>query len=621
MFNLMEKHQKAVKGIMIAITATFVVWGIGGYLGMGDDDGYVAKVGSKKIYSQDLDRAMDQSQGQGDKMQVLFGLINRQLLINSLQDHHMTVTTADLQKAIADLPMFQTNGQFDVSKYEAFLKQQYTTSAKFEDNMSQQLLIEQMLDFFKDSYFVSSTFKDKFATLLSRERNVSMYTIDPHQFYDKIAVGESDIMGYYGQNIQQFTVPEQVKLQYLQVSATTLANTIKVSDADIDKYLAAHPDVVNNKEIDVSHILLTVPADATAEQKAQIRAKAEQVLSQVKANPTKFADLAKQYSQDPGSATNGGDLGYFGKGAMVKPFEDVAFSLKQGQISGIVETQFGFHILKLNATKGGDEASARALAITQLQKQQAGQKVQPLVDQLNDITYNQPNSLDQAAQKTGLTVQTTDLLSKGAPTGLLANPKLSQAIFTDDVIKQHHNSEVVDMGDGSFVVARVIDYKPATQKPVDSVKAQIIDALKSVQANQMASQIGQQDLQQLQQGKIKLNFTGSTNVTLLGQDSKIDPSAVRQIFTANQPFPSYAGVATKDGSFVIYRVNSEKTDDTLNAQNKGVVDQMGSQYAMMNLNAYVGALRNDYKVTYKLDRVKGADDASGTGQPPAAPAN
>ena len=151
---------------MIAITATFVVWGIGGYLGMTGDDGYIAKVGSNKIYSQDIDNAMDQNPGQGqDKMQILFGLINRQLMLNAIQDNHLTVTTKQLQDSIAAIPMFQTNGKFDVNKYEDFLKQRYTSSAKFEQNVQQQILISSMLDFFKNSYFSSKLFFNQFTLL------------------------------------------------------------------------------------------------------------------------------------------------------------------------------------------------------------------------------------------------------------------------------------------------------------------------------------------------------------------------------------------------------------------------------------------------------------------------
>lgn len=611
MFNVIERHQKIVKGIMIAITATFVVWGVSGYLEMGGDDGYVAKVGSNKIYSQDIDRAMDQSQGQQqDKMQVLFGLINRQLLINALNDNHLSVTTSQLQQAIMAIPMFQNNGKFDTAKYEDFLKQRYMNADKFQQEISQQLLLTEIIDFFKNSYFTSTTFQNKFVALLSRERNVSQYVVDSNQFMNKVNVAESDINAYYTQNIAKFTVPDQVKLQYLQVSVDSLASNVTVSDAEINQYLQDHPAGSSNEQVDVSHILFNVPAGATADQTAQIKAKAEQVLAQVKANPAKFAELAKQYSQDQGSASNGGDLGFFGHGVMVPAFESVAFGMQKGQISGLVQTQFGFHILKLNDIKGNDVASQRQAAQKQVQKQKAQQNLQGIVEQLNDVTYNQADSLAPAAQKTGLTIQNSDWVAKGVTQGLFANPKLQSAIFTDDVIKNHHNSEVVDLGDGSFVVVHAADYQAAKQKPISEVHDQIATVLKTQLAQQMASTTGQQELAQLQQGKLKLNFTNPQNVSLLGQSKDIDPNAVRQIFAVPAQFPSYTGALNSAGAFVIYQINSQAVDGTLDQQNQKVVDQLASQYSMMNLNAYVGALRSQYKVSYKLDRIKAAGDTT-----------
>lgn len=611
MFNVVERHQKTVKGILIAITATFVVWGVSGYLDMGSDDGYVAKVGSNKIYTQDVDNAMSQSPSQAqDKMQVLFGLINRQLLINALQDNHMSATTAQLQQAIMAIPMFQTSGKFDVKKYEDYLKQSYSTSAKFEQNVSQQILIEQIVNFFKTSYFASTTFQNKFIALLSRERNVSQYVVDTQQFYSKINVTESDINAYYKQNIVKYTLPDQVKLQYLQVSLDSLATSLKVSDAEIDKYLQDHPNSGSNEQVDVSHILFTVPNGATAEQTAQVKVKAEQVLTQVRANPAKFAELAKQYSQDPGSAANGGDLGFFSKGVMAKPFESAAFSMKKGQISDLVQTQFGFHILKLNEIKGNDVASLRQAAQEQVQKQKAQQQLQSVVDQLNDVSYNQPDSLAPAAQKTGLTLQTSDWVAKGATQGLFSNPKLQQAIFTDDVLNKHHNSEVIDLGNGSSIVVRATEYQAAKQRPISEVTPEIINALKAQQAQQMAASVGQQDLAQLQQGKLKLNFANPQNVSLLGQSKDIDPMAVRQIFAAPAQFPSYTGAVNASGAYVIYQVNGQAVDKTLDQQNQKVITQLADQYSMMNLNAYVGSLRSQYKVSYKLDRIQNAGDAS-----------
>jgi peptidyl-prolyl cis-trans isomerase D len=364
----------------------------------------------------------------------------------------------------------------------------------------------------------------------------------------------------------------------------------------------------------VSHILFTVPADATPEQKAKIKAQAEKILAEVKANPSKFASLAKEYSQDPGSAANGGDLGFFGRGVMVKPFESAAFALHQGEISNLVETQYGFHILKMNAFKGGDEASKRQLAREQVQKQKAQQQLSSVVDQLNDITYNKSDSLEPAAKQLGLTLQTTpNWVSKTTAQDVFANPKVQKVMFSADVVKQHHNSEVIDLGDGSYVVLRALDYQASLQKPLATIKAQVIEIMKSQQASQMAALQGQQQLAQLQQGKLKLNFTNAESVTLLGGNKAIDQAAVKQIFAvAAESFPSYTGSPTQDGKFVIYQINSQRVDKSLLEQNQKLLQQMSDQYAMISLNAYLSALQSKYKISYRADRLAN-NNAQGAG--------
>ncbi|MCC2644561.1 MAG: peptidylprolyl isomerase [Burkholderiales bacterium] len=441
MFNLIEKNQTFVKGVMIAVAATFVLWGIGGYLGMGSDDGYIAKVGSNKIYTRDIDNAITQNPQNTDKMQVLSGLINRQLLLNNFDNYHMVASKDQLQQKISEIPLFLDNGKFSLKKYQDFLAQRLTTAEQFQNEISQQILLEQTVNFFKSTTISSDTFNKQFVKLLSRARNVSSYIIDPSQFITKVSVTDKDINEYYGQNIAKFTTPEQAKVQYLKLSADAVAKNIKVSDAEISKYTADHQGA--STQIDVSHILLTVPANASPATKSQIMTKAQNILDQVNANPAAFAELAKKYSQDPVSAKNGGDLGYFSKGVMAKAFEDAAFKMKPGQISQIVETQFGYHILKLNNIKNVDNATLRATAIAAIQKQQSAKALQKQLEQLNDITYSQPGSLEPAAKKLGLNLLNSDWIKKGTLNGEFANPKIQQAIFTKDVITNHNNSEEV----------------------------------------------------------------------------------------------------------------------------------------------------------------------------------
>src|SRR6185437_2404411 len=477
---------------------------IGGYLGMGGDDGYVAKVGSNKIYTRDIDNAIQQNPQNTDKMQVLLSLINRQLLLNSFDSYHMVASNDQLQQQIANVPLFLDNGKFDVKKYQAFLAQRLMTAEQFQNEISQQILLEQTLNFFKSTYYTSDLFNKQFVKLLSRGRNVSSYTILPAQFYSKVNTTDKDINEYYQQNIPKFTTPEQAKLQYLMLSAENIAKNIVVSDAEINKYIADHKAA--STQIDVSHILFTVPANANADAKAQVKAKAEKLLTEINANPAKFAAMAKKYSQDPISAKNGGDLGYFGKGVMAKPFEDAAFNLKPGQISQIVETQFGYHILKLNNIKGLDNSALKETAIAAIQKQQSTAMLQKQLEQLNDVTYNQPGSLDPAAKKLGLTLFNSDWVKKGDISGEFANPKVQQAIFTKDVITNHNNSEVVSLGENKYAVYRISQYQASKTQPLAQVKDQIISQLKEKQASQLAYQEGQAEIEKLKNGKLQLNF-------------------------------------------------------------------------------------------------------------------
>ena len=605
MFHIVEKNQKVVKGILVAVAATFVMFGVGGYLGMGGDDGYVAKVGSAKIYSSDIDNAIQQQQSQQqDKMQVLLGLINRQLLLNSFKDNNLSVSDENLQKAIADIPAFQESGIFILSKYQDFLKSRYLSATRFQDEVGQQILLNQMLDFFKNSSIDSTVFSNKIVNLLSRERSVAKYTVDPKSFYAKVNITDKEIDDYYKQNIAQFTLPEQVKLQYIVLSKDSVADSIKPTDAEIAKYKADHSEQVNLEQVDASHILFAVANNADAKTKAEIKDKAEKVLVEVRANPNKFAELAKKYSQDPGSADKGGELGFFGKGVMAKPFEQAVFSMKQGQISNLVETQFGYHIIKLNTIKEASPNAIRDFIVSQIKQQQAIKLLQKKQDELTEISYNNSSSLDSVSSKLGLPIQTSNWVAKGAGQGDFANSKVQQAIFSDDLIKKKNNSDVIDLGNGKYAVYRLSDYKSSKIQSLPEVKSTIVATLKQQQASSMAYKAGQQQVKDLQNGKLTLAFGGAQDVNLLAQSKDIDSMSVKQIFSTNiSKLPTYTGVISTTGDYVIYKIIGEKIDKSLDKQNITLVDQLNQEHSMLELNAYVNGLRNDYKVSYISDRI------------------
>ena len=606
MFNIVEKNQKLVKGIMITVAATFVLWGIGGYLGSSGDDGYVAKVGSAKIYTGDIDNAMAQNPQNTDKMQVLYGLINRQLLINNINKYNMVATNEQLQKQIASIPNFQdSESQFSLAKYQEFLRTQFMSAEQFQKNVGQQIIVTQFANLFKDSYFSSESFNSAFAQLLSRERTISSYTININDFYNKIEPSEQQISDYYGQNIAKFTLPEKVKLHYLVLDIASIEGNIQISDADIDKYIANNKTKITGEQIDASHILFAVPGNADSKTKSVIRQNALKVLAKIQNNPQDFASLARQYSDDTGSKNNGGDLGYFGKGVMDKSFENTAFNLKPGQISTLIETKYGFHIIKLNSIKGNSTQEIRDLAVSQLRKQQAGILLQKDLDKLNDITYNQPSSLEPAAKALGLTVQSTkDWVNKGVVSGDFSDAKSQAAIFNQDVINKHNNSEVVDLGNNSYAVYHVDEYQASKVQTVAEVKDQIVQQLKTQSATEQASNDGQQKILALQQGKLNLSFTHPDKVNLLSQNPEISTNAIKQIFQTNlTSTPAYTGSVDSKGNFVIYKISGEEIDSKLDSQNKQIVKDLSNADSNLVFGAYLGSLRSKYDVSYKTDRL------------------
>ncbi|MBP9742366.1 MAG: peptidylprolyl isomerase [Burkholderiales bacterium] len=607
MFNIVEKNQKFVKGIMIVVAATFVLWGIGGYLSNMGDDGYVAKVGSMKVYPQDIDNAISQNPQNTDKMQVMLGLINRQLLLNNIEAYHMVATKEQLQQQIAAMPIFQNSaGQFDLTKYQSFLREKLISAEEFQTTMGQQVLITEFIDLFRNSYFSSALFSKQFAKLISRERSVASYTINPMQFYSKINPNDKQINDYYTQNIAKFTIPERVKLQYLVLDPIAIGQNVKISDAEIKRYIDGHKaKMTGHEEVNASHILLAFPENADAKARAATKARAEQILIQVRQNPANFAKLAQQYSQDPGSANKGGNLGSFGRGVMVKPFENAAFNLKPGQISNLVETQYGYHIIKVNSISGNDISSVRKLALAQLQKQKAAALLQKDLDQLNDLSYNHPNSLDAAANQLGLNLMVSKTwVDKGGISGEFGDPKVQKAIFSAEVVVQHHNSEVVDLGNGSYAVYRVTDHKESKVEPLLDVKDQIVQQLKQQGARNMASEEGKKILQNLSDGKINLAFTNPQGITLLGQSPQVQPNTVKQIFAVNlSKLPAYTSSIDENGSFVIYKITGEHIDNKLNKQNEEVASQLLNSDSMAVFGAYLGSLRSAYDVTYKVDRL------------------
>jgi peptidyl-prolyl cis-trans isomerase D len=290
---------------------------------------------------------------------------------------------------------------------------------------------------------------------------------------------------------------------------------------------------------------------------------------------------------------------------VVKEFDAVVFNMKPNTISDIVKTQFGYHIIRLNNIKSSSNEEIMQKAIKALKKQQFALKWQQLQDSLNDLTYNNPKTLEVASKKLGLKIIDSDWLSKKDNSGLFSNKKIQDTVFSTDVLKNKNNSPIVDLGNNNIFVFRVIDYRPSFIESINQVKNQIIENIKKDRASILAYQVGESNILALKNGKLHLNFTNLQTVKLMKQNNDITPDMLKQIFSINlNKLPQYTGGINSEGKFVIYKIINEVIDKDLVKQNLMVVDNINKNQGMVEFGSYVSSLKNKFKVNYKTDFAK-----------------
>jgi peptidyl-prolyl cis-trans isomerase D len=443
--------------------------------------------------------------------------------------------------------------------------------------------------------------------LQSEERQFSEYRIAPEQFADKVKIDASAVQKYYDDNKSQFEVAEQLKAEYLVLSLDAILAQVTVGEPEIKAWYESHKDRYQQKEERrASHILIVAKTEA---EKEKAKAKAEDVLKEVHKAPTKFAELAKQYSQDPGSAKNGGDLGFFGRGMMVKAFEETVFKQKEGEISNVLESEFGYHIIKLTGIKPGKLRSldeARPEIENDLKLQAAQRKFAESAEAFNNTVYEQSDSLQPAAEKFKLKIQQSGWIPKNpeakeiAALGPLANAKVLASLFSDDAIKNKRNTEAVEIGPNMLLAARVLEHVPATSKAFDTVKADIEKLLKSREASALARNTGEARLAELKkdgsEDKLAWSLVKSAS-RLQGRD--LPPAAMQVIFKADvQKLPAYVGVGSGiGGNYVLYKiVKVSQPENPDVAKRKQFQNEYGQIISQQDLSAYLSGLRLRYKI-------------------------
>ena len=622
MFDLIHRNKRIVQVVLALIFLPFALFGVERYFSSIGGGEYVAKVGSYRITQQEFTQALREEQERmrnqmGDKFNpiimedpetrasVLDKLIKQQLLLVQAARAGLTANDLQLQKVISEFSAFQENGKFSRARYETLLRNQGLNPLSFEAKMRQDMVLGQLAGAF-ESEFVTQSVADRLIRLSQQEREVSQHTNSIDQYLLTVKVSEDAAKRYYEEHRNEFQTPEQVRAEYVVLSADNLGSQIKVSAEESRKYYDEHPTQFQSRQ--ASHILISVPPNASAESKAQARAEANQLYQQVVKNPAEFAELAKKNSQDPGSAAKGGDLGFISRGAMVKPFEDAVFQMKEGEIAGPVETQFGYHIIKLNAIKQLGYEEARNQIERELKEQQAIKKFNELAENFSNIVYEQPESLKPAAQAFKLTIQQSPWLTRDSKdVGLLSNEKLLKALFSDDAVKNKRNTEAIEVAPNTLVAAHVLEHKAASHMPFQEARAGINKIILLQQASELARKEGMVQLEMLQQGK-DVNIKWSTPVMLSRQRAApgLGIAALRAVFTTDvSKLPAYAGAADPEGSYMLFKIIRVQEPDRIDeAKRKELTEQLRQLVAQEQFAAYLASLRQKTEVKINYEQLE-----------------
>ena len=616
MFDAVRNNKRLVQVFLALIILPFAFFGLDSYMRGGGTGGDVATIGDVKISQQQFQQTLHEQQERlrtqlGDKFDpklledpearkaVLDDLINRRLLLLEAGKHRMFASNEMIRQTIGEIEAFKVDGKFSTERYEAALRAQGMSPAGFEAQLRQDLTLQQLAGVIGQSGFVARSVSDRILALQTEKREVMEYRLPLDSYLDKVKLADDAARKFYEENGKQFEVPEQAKAEYVVLSIEAISAELAVNDAEIKAWYEGHKDRYQSaEERRASHILIA--SEKLGKDKA--KARADELLKEVAKNPAAFADLVKKNSDDPGSAAKGGDLGFFGRGMMVKSFEDTSFNLKEGEISGVVESDFGFHIIKLTGIHAAKEkplAEVRGEIEAELKRAGAARKFAEAAEAFSNMVYEQSDSLKPVAERFKLRIEQSDWLTRQAKpaNGVFANEKALKALFSDDAVKSKRNTEAVEIAPNTLVSARVVEYKPAALQPFDGIKVGIETMLKRKEAQLLAAKDGEARLEQLRKGNDTLNWAAAKSVSRMDA-RQLPPQAAQSVFRMETgKLPSYTGVELPGIGYALFKLSKVVAGDQLDAATKqGMLKQLGNLVAQEETRLYLDALRSRYKV-------------------------
>lgn len=631
MFDYIRNNTRLM-GILLAlfIVPAFVLVGVDGYSNMGGRGETVAVVAGAPIKQEEWDAAhrtevdrMRASQPNLDlklfdtdqaRFATLERLIRDRVLATAAQKFKLATSdqklARDLQSNEAIAALRKPDGTLDMDRYRQLLAAQGMSPEMFEAQMRQDLSQQQVLQAVAASSIATPAVANVALQAFFERREVQWLRFDPATYRDKVKVTDDEVAAYFNANPAQFQAAEQADVQYVVLDLDTVMQGIAISDADLKAYYDQNANRYSTKEERrASHILISAAATAPAAEREAAKAKATDLLAQVRKSPDTFAAVAKQHSQDPGSAPGGGDLSFFQRGAMVKSFEDAAFALAKGDISDVVESEFGYHIIRLTDVRAGVQRpleAVKAEITAELKRQLAQKEFASKAEQFANLVYEQSDSLAPVVERLKLKLQTAERVGRTpGPTvpPALANAKVLDALFSADSIEKKHNTESIETGTNQLVSARVVAHRPAHTLPLDEVKGQVRDRLVSQKAQAMAREAGEKILEAGKAGDASVKLSAA-QVVSRDKPQNLSPKELTSVLRADMAAaPAWLGVDLGAQGYGVYKVvrvlEREAPKADLAAQE---LRQYGQWWGSAEGAAYLNSLKKLFKVEIKVPR-------------------
>ena len=583
MFDFLRKYNRfAMALLFLLIIPSFVLFGVERYNTSGSSDTKVASVDGVEITKPEWD-AQHRIEADRIRQQVpniepalldsdaaryatLERMVRDRVLAAAAANAHMAVSEERLARLFAEDPGIASfrgaDGKFD---RERFTRTTGQTPEQYEAAVRSQLATQQVLLGVSGTAFAPPAQAQATLNAFYDRREVQVARFDPADFRAKVNPTDADLEAYYKDHAAQFQSPEAASIEYVVLDLEAVKKNIAVNEAELKSYYEQNKERFGTKEERrASHILITAPANAPAAERDKAKARAEQLLAELRKAPATFADLARKNSQDPGSAEKGGDLDFVTRGAMVKPFEDAMFALKKGELSPVVETEFGSHIIRLDDIKPGVAQpfeQARAALENEVRSQQATQEFAKAAEAFTDIVYQQPDSLQPAADKLKLTIQKASGVGRMPPpgaTGALASRNLLAALFAPDALERKHNTEAIEVGPSRLASGRIVQYAAARTLPLAEIKDKVRSQLIAERAAALAKAEGAARLAAWQANASDLaaaSFGAPLTVSRLETQSQPAPVIEGALRADSGKLPALVGVDFGAQGYAVVRVN------------------------------------------------------------------